>query len=130
MEEIMWKCADDILCGVNLPKDPANLSDLEKKHIPVIEAPETVRKDELFAVTVEVGKYLVHPNEVAHFIEWVELYCGETFLARASFSGGSSYPKVVFQVKLSHSHGVLKAREKCNLHGLWEGTRELKVVAG
>ena len=120
-----WTCEEDILCGVNEPKDKSNLADLEKKHLPIIEAPSKVSKDDQFNVTIEVGKLLAHPNEPAHFIEWVELYCGDTFLARASLSGGASVPKITVPVKLSHAHGPLKAWAKCNIHGLWEGTKDI-----
>lgn len=122
-----WKCEEDILCGVNIPKDHTNMTDLEKKHIPIIDAPENVEKDKPFEVTVEVGKLKEHPNEAAHFIEWIELYCGDTFLGRTMFSGGASYPRAVFKVKLSHAHGPLRVWEKCNIHGLWEGTKEITV---
>jgi len=125
--EKKWTCEDDILCGVNLPKDGANLTDLEKKHTPVIDAPGKVKKDDTFDIKVEVGKLLAHPNEAAHFIEWIELYCGDTFLGRINYSGGVSYPTAVFKVKLSHAHGPLKVWAKCNLHGLWEGIRGISV---
>lgn len=125
--EKKWTCEEDILCGVNLPKDAANLSDLEKKHTPVIDAPGTVRKDDIFDIKVEVGKLLAHPNEAAHFIEWIELYCGDTFLGRTNYSGGVSFPTAVFKVKLSHAHGPLKVWAKCNMHGLWEGIKPVTV---
>lgn len=125
--EKQWTCADDILCGVNIPKAPENLTDLEKKHLPVIEAPERVKKETPFPVKVTVGKLLTHPNEPAHFIEWVELYSGDTFLSRAGFSGGMSLPEVVFTVTLTHAHGPLRARMKCNLHGLWEDSKPVIV---
>jgi superoxide reductase len=125
--EQKWTCEEDILCGVNEPKDKDNLSDLEKKHIPVINAPEKVKKDEPFEVKIEVGKLLAHPNEPGHFIEWIELYSGDTFLGRADYSGGATYPTAMFKVKLSHAHGPLKVWEKCNLHGLWESTKEISV---
>ena len=122
-----WSCAEDILCGINEPKNPAELTDLEKKHTPVIEAPGTVKKDECFEVTIEAGKLLAHPNEPGHFIEWMELYCGDTFLFRINLTATASCPQATVTISLTHAHGPLKARIKCNLHGLWEGTREIKV---
>ncbi len=127
MDEKKWTCQDDILCGVNMPKDEENLADLEKKHLSVIAAPDKVKKNEPFEVKVEIGKLLAHPNEAAHSIEWIELYCGDTFLARAQFSGGASYPVALFKVQLTHAHGPLKVWAKCNLHGLWESTRQISV---
>ena len=125
--EKKWTCQEDILCGVNIPKDTSNLNDLEKKHTPVIGAPDTVKKNEPFEVRVEVGKLLAHPNEPGHFIEWVELYCGDTFLGRVGYSGGVSYPTATFKIVLSHAHGPLKVWAKCNLHGLWETIKGIKV---
>jgi len=48
-------------------------------------------------------------------------------LGRTSLSGGVTYPTVSFRVKLIHAHGPLKAWAKCNIHGLWEGTKEITV---
>jgi hypothetical protein len=46
MAEAKYVCGQDILCGVNIPKDPNSLAELEQKHIPVIDAPGKVKKDE------------------------------------------------------------------------------------
>ncbi len=127
MPEAKYSCEQDVLCGVNIPKDANALSELEQKHIPVISSPAKVKKDETFTVTVEVGKYKAHPNEPAHFIEWVELYSGDTFLFRASLAGSLSQPKITIPVSLTHAHGPLKAWAKCNIHGLWEGEKDIAV---
>jgi len=122
-----YTCEADILCGVNLPKDINNPTELEQKHLPVISAPDSVKRNEGFAVTVELGKSVAHPNETGHFIEWIELYSGDTFLFRATLSGSLSEPKATIPVKLTHAHGPLKAWGKCNIHGLWEGTKDIQV---
>ena len=129
MAEVKYTCEGDIFCGVNKPKDKNNLVELEKKHMAVIKAPDGVKKDEVFEVSVRIGGIdgVEHPNEPGHFIEWVELYCGDTFLGRCGFNGGTSYPSAVFKVKLSHAHGPLKVWSKCNLHGLWESVTDLKM---
>jgi len=127
MPEAKYSCEQDILCGVKIPKDLKVLTELEQKHIPVISSPDKVRRDQTFTVTVEVGKYKEHPNEPAHFIEWVELYSGDTFLFKVNLSGSLSYPKITVPVRLTHAHGPLKAWAKCNIHGLWEGTKDIEV---
>lgn len=66
----------DFFTEVNTPADPDNMTDLEKKHIPVITAPDKVKPGECFEVTVEVGKLVAHPNETTHFIEFLDLYAG------------------------------------------------------
>lgn len=121
------KCEGDLFCGVNRAKDPKAMTDLEKKHTPVIEAPETVKKGECFCVTVEVGKFLAHPNERGHYIHFVELYADDTYLGRMDFTPKTTCPKVTVCVSLDHSHGKLRAFEYCNLHGVWEGEKGIKV---
>lgn len=115
------RCEDDIFCGINQPKSEKvdTMSDLEKKHIPVIEAPSKVRKGEPFEVTVEVGKHLKHPNENAHYIEWIELFSGDTYLARVDLIPRMTEPKVKLVIALDHAHPLV-AKERCNLHGQWQ----------
>ncbi len=93
------------------------MTDLEIKHTPVIESPIKVKKGEHFEVQVEVGKHMKHPNENAHYIEWIELFSGETFLARVDLVPRLTEPKVKFVVALDHAHQLI-AKERCNLHGL------------
>lgn len=116
----MVNCEEDLFCGVNVAKneDPEEMDALEKKHTPVITAPDKVEKGEAFQVKVEVGKYKDHPNEHGHFIQEVELFSGDTFLGRATFCSEKANPVAVFEVKLEHEHPLV-AYEHCNLHGTW-----------
>jgi superoxide reductase len=118
----------DVLWGVNVVKDKAHMTDLERQHMPVIEAPPKVYKHEHFEVKVDVGNLLEHPNEPAHFIEWIELYIGDTFVGRENYSGGISYPEALFKLKMDHAKGPLKAWAKCNLHGLWTAEKEIEII--
>lgn len=121
-------CEDDLFCGVNIPstEDPGEMDALEKKHAVVINAPDEVEEGETFEVEVKVGEHKEHPNEPGHFIEWMELYSGDTFLARLSLTPEKSHYIMKTTVRLDHAH-PLKAWAKCNLHGLWEGTKEIEV---
>ncbi len=123
------ECKDDLFCGVNMPQsdDPAAMSDLEKKHVPVITAPDTVNQGECFEVIVEVGKHMAHPNEPGHFINFVELYADHTYLGRQHFVHTTTCPVAKFCVNLQHMHKQLRAFEWCNLHGTWEGRKELTL---
>jgi superoxide reductase len=118
-------CEADPSCGVKSAKDPANATDFEKKHTPVIKAPDTVKKGEFFDVTVEVGKVVPHPNEPGHFIQWIELYSGDTFLARADLTPTMTDSVATLSVRLDHLH-QLSAVARCNLHGAWVGMKDLK----
>jgi superoxide reductase len=122
------KCKDNLFCGVNTVANPDKMTDLEKKHVPVIDAPDSVKAGECFCVTVEVGKLLAHPNERGHWIGFVELYADETFLGRADLTPVTTCPCVQFCVQLDHVHSKLRAFEFCNLHGVWEGDKELQVT--
>ncbi len=125
MNEEAKTCEADPFCGVKSAKDPANATDFEKKHTPVIKAPESVKMGELFDVTVEIGKVVPHPNEPGHFIQWIELYSGHTFLARVDLTPTMTDPVTTFSVRLDHLH-PLRAVARCNLHGAWVGTKDLK----
>ncbi len=122
-------CGDDLFCGVNMPEteNPEAMSDLEKKHVPVISAPGQVEQGECFEVTVELGKYLDHPNEAGHFINFVELYVDDTYLGRSHFVHTKTCPVAKFCVSLDHAHENLRAFAYCNLHGSWEGDKPIEV---
>ncbi len=117
----------DLFDGVNEPQDPENLSDLEKKHLPVVDAPESVGKGECFSLTAEVGKLLAHPNEHSHFIEFLDVYADETYLARADFTDVTACPKVTFCLRLEHPARELRVYERCNQHGVWVTRRPIEV---
>jgi superoxide reductase len=123
-----YSCEGDTLCGVNKVKDKENMTHLEKKHTPVIDSPEKVNKGESFEITVEVGKYMKYPNTLGHFIQWIELYSGNTFLGRAEFTPEFSNPKIKMVVMLTHGHPLI-AVERCNLHGFWSSEpKPIKIV--
>jgi superoxide reductase len=119
---------DDLFCGVNKPVNPDDMSDLEKKHYPVITAPDQVKKGECFEVTVEVGKLLAHPNQHAHFIQFVELYADGAYLGRQDFTAETTCPTAKFSIMLQHEFTALRAFDYCNLHGAWEADKAIEVV--
>jgi len=126
-KEVSRECADDIFCGVNIVPDIENTSELEKKHLPIIFAPESVKKGECFEVTVEVGKLLRHPNEPGHFIQFIELYADDTYLARMDFTAETTCPIMRVCLALHHPCNKLRAFERCNLHGTWENEISIEV---
>ena len=119
--------ADDLFSQINKVKDLDNPTDLEKKHHPVITAPDKVKAGECFGVTVEVGKLLAHPNENGHFIEFVDLYADYAYLARLDLTARTTCPILKVCVNLSEGSGSLRAFTRCNLHGVWESTKPITV---
>ena len=115
-----------------------------EKHVPLIEAQDKVKKGEWFEVTVNVGKEIPHPNTTEHHISWLELYFlpqGEKFpqqLGRfeclshgASVQGPNTstiytQPSLVCVFK-TDKPGTLFALSFCNIHGIWESSKELTL---
>lgn len=116
----------DLFEAINRPIDPGNRTDLEKKHYPTIEVPASVKASEAFDVKITVGKELAHPNEGAHFIQWVELYCNDVLIARTELTPTIYDMPVTMRIKVGKSC-TLRALVRCNLHGIWEGATKLTV---
>ncbi|KKM20828.1 hypothetical protein LCGC14_1641590 [marine sediment metagenome] len=116
-----------LFIGVNEALDPSNLSDLEKKHIPRITAPDVVRLGQRFELEVEVGKAIPHPSEHRHFIQCVDIYADDTFLASVGFGAVTTPPVAKLCIVLHHRAKELRAYERCNLHGTWVGRRAITV---
>lgn len=103
----------------------------KEKHVPVIKAPDRVKADEFFEVTVVVGDQVPHPNTVEHHIKWIQIYAkpeNHEVVHVGTFDLGPTYadPKVTFRMKLSKP-ATLYAIEYCNIHGLWESAKEIAV---
>jgi len=115
-----------------------------EKHVPAIDAPDSVKKGEFFKVTVTVGKEIVHPNTTEHHIRWISLYFqpqGEKFpyqIGKFEFTAhGESaqgpntstvftHPEAAFMFK-TDKPGKLFSSSYCNIHGLWQYSKELSV---
>ena len=117
----------------------------KEKHVPVIECPGSVTRGEKFQITVTVGKEVSHPNTTEHHIRWVQIYFhpeGEKYayqLANCEFTAhgeavagpnqGPAYTdhSVTVTVMLSKP-GTVHAMNFCNIHGLWENSKEINVT--
>lgn len=116
----------------------------EEKHVPVIDAPESVKKGEFFDVAVSVGKEVAHPNTTAHHIRWIDLYFqsdGGKFpyhVGKLEFnSHGESTEGADTSTVYTHHKGLLSFRTDrpgtllassyCNIHGLWQSSKALNV---
>ena len=116
-----------------------------EKHVPVIECPDAVKSGEPFQITVSIGKEVAHPNTTEHHIRWIQLVFkpeGDKFAYQVgnfeftahgeSVEGpntGAVYTNhsVTAGVKLNKS-GVLYATSFCNIHGLWQNQKPIKVI--
>jgi superoxide reductase len=108
--------------------DPANMTDMMRKHTPVVDAPGRVKANESFAVTVKVGGMdgVEHPNVLGHWINWVALYAGDRPLTRVEFAPAVSQPQTTLSIALEQS-ATLRVVAWCNMHGVWESTKSVEV---
>jgi superoxide reductase len=116
----------------------------KEKHVPVIECPDAVAADELFNVTISLGKEVAHPNTTEHHIRWIQLFFkpdGDKFCYQVgnyefcahgeSVEGPNKGPVhtnhvVGTSLKIQKS-GTLVAMSLCNIHGLWESSKAITV---
>ncbi len=95
-----------VCCGQPMQLMEAKTEDAGKeKHVPVIEKTD-------LGIKVKVGS-IPHPMEEKHFIEWVAVITDRGIFRK--FLNPNEKPEAEFQIKET----ILKAREYCNIHGLW-----------
>ncbi len=98
-----------VCCGepMKLMEEQTDDSSTEK-HVPYIE-------EKNGKTIVKVGENTSHPMEEKHYIEWIELQVdGKSY---KKYLKPGDEPKAVFEITGDN----LKAREYCNVHGLWKG---------
>jgi superoxide reductase len=117
-----------------------------EKHVPVIDCPDTVPAGELFQVNVTLGKEVAHPNTTEHHIRWIALFFqpqGEKFTyeighfafnAHGESTAGANQGPVYTHHAVNawmktNKPGILFSRAYCNIHGLWEDSKEISVTA-
>lgn len=116
-----------------------------EKHVPVIECPDEVKADEVFEIKVGLGKEVAHPNTTEHHIRWIQLYFhpeGDKFSYQVgnyefcahgeSVEGANEGPaythhSVNTYLKVNKP-GTLYALALCNIHGLWESSKDIKLA--
>jgi len=116
-----------------------------EKYVPVIERPESVKSGlEKFEIKVSVEKEISHSNTAEHHIRWIQIFFhpqGEQngyqlanceFTAhRESVEGASQGPActvhTVTVTAMINKPGIIYVLSFCDIHGLWENTREVKI---
>lgn len=116
-----------------------------EKHAPMIDAPEEAAAGRTVTVTAHLGAAIAHPNTPVHHIAWMSLYylpegakqaiqlAHQEFTAHAASMTDQpgpalTQPRMVADVQLAKS-GTLLAMAYCNLHGLWQSSKPIRVVA-
>ena len=115
----------------------------KEKHVPVIECPEQVTSGEMFDVRVSLGKEIAHPNTTEQHIRWIQLFFqpeGGKFtyqVGNFEFSAhgesvegpdtGPAYTNHNAVASMKTRAGTIHGLALCNIHGLWESEKEIKV---
>ena len=116
-----------------------------EKHVPVIECADAAKADELFEVKISIGKEIAHPNTTEHHISWMSLFFhlnDEKFpyqIGRYEFNahGASVQGPNTSSVITHHAAtvwmktskpGTIIAISMCNIHGLWQSSKEIKIM--
>ncbi len=116
-----------------------------EKHVPVIECPDSVESGEKFEIKISVGKEISHPNTTEHHIRWMQVFFqpeGEKYsyqLANCEFTAhgesveganeGPAYTDhTATVVGMIKKPGAVHALSFCNIHGLWENSKEVKIT--
>lgn len=116
-----------------------------EKHVPVIECTDRAKVNEFFPVKVTLGKAMAHPNTTDHHIRWISVYFhpdGEKspyqighfeFAAHGESAEGPDRSSIYTQHEIGLSMktgkpGIIYASALCNIHGLWQSSKEIKVA--
>lgn len=108
-----------------------------EKHVPAITVAEEVTAGENFDINVCIGKEIPHPNELEHHIVWVKAFFqpeGAKFPIEIGYSSFGAHgesdvftaPDVTFKFR-TDKPGTIYSMSYCNIHGLWEDSKEIKV---
>jgi superoxide reductase len=116
-----------------------------EKHAPAIDCPDRVKAGELFTVRLTLGQENAHPNTTEHHIRWIGLYFQPQggkftyevgryeFNAHGEAAAGPNQGPVYAHYEVSAAvrisqPGTLYALALCNIHGLWESSKEVGVL--
>ena len=102
-----------------------------ESHTPKIVAPDSVKAGEPFEIKITVGP---HPNTNEHSIRRIEIYFYEdgrtfnpVFASSITLTPVYAEPNIKLNLKLT-KNSTIYAVGYCNLHGLWEGRKEIRIT--
>ena len=109
---------------------PEQVISKAETHTAKIEAPDVVKKGEAFEVKITVGP---HEMKTHHSIRYAEVWFyeeGRLFnpvrVAKIEWEPEYTVAEATLKLTLNKS-GTLYVITYCNLHGLWEARKEIKV---
>lgn len=98
-----------VCCGQPMKRMEEKTEDSSvEKHVPYVEKTQD-------GVLIKVGQNQDHPMEEKHYIEWIQVIVDD--ISYRKFLKPSDKPQADFRIKADK---ITKAREYCNIHGLWK----------
>lgn len=121
--------------AVDISKEEKELKkDYFDRHTPVIYCDDQVKEGEKLKVKVKLGSEYNHPDEPDHYINYIQLWNRETFLAEAHFTPGvqgnkPGFLEIDFYIVPGPVSMNLSAMAVCTNHGLWQSeSKEVKII--
>jgi len=108
--------------AIKQPADPENLTEGDKKHIPIVQKTECGLVGGCTDVHAAIGE-IEHVMTNEHFIGYVDYYLDYKFISRIWLSPEVCKPATSFH--LAVSTGKITVIEHCNVHGNWMGELDL-----
>ncbi len=97
-----------------------------ENHMPKIDCPDVVEAGKPFNLSVRVDG---HPNVPEHYIEGIDVYICKEYakkVAEVRFTPKIAMPSVSLSLKLDEDAEIC-AVSYCNVHGLWESRKKVKI---
>jgi len=104
------------------------------RHSAFVRCDSQAVKSEKFKVNIKIGDEYKHPDDLDHYINWVQLWDGERMLADASFvavaqGGVPGQVEVDFYIVPTKAM-KLTALAYCTKHGIWQSDEKIVEFAG
>ena len=113
----------------HMPKDPENLSDLEKMHVPKVTLPPVVEDGNQAPIIVEVD----HPMDQDHYIKSIQILNFQdpiVIKGQCFFTPMSGQAYISTQMRLAGGDSIVWVVVECNQDGKWAISKNVKVAAG
>jgi superoxide reductase len=103
------------------------------RHTPVIICENYAIEGEKFRVKIQLGTEYAHPDDSDHYINFIQLWNRETFIAETHFAPGSlghkaEHVEVDFYIVPGAVTMNLSALSACTKHGLWQSESREVVI--
>lgn len=111
------------------PKDPNNLTEFERLHVPKVRIAEVIEDGANAPVIVEMA----HPMQPDHYITSIRILDYQDpiiWKGTLHFTPESGAPYLYTQVRLDSGKSTVYAVAECNRHGRWVGSADVEVAVG